>query len=210
MGLVDPVDQRVERYADLATAIMGAAPYLGPVRMIAVDGPAGSGKSTFALRLAQALHRAGGHAVVIHTDDLLDGWTDLESFWPRLEEWILRPLRRGKPGRFRRYDWQLERFGEAWEPLVVPEVLIVEGVASARAAAASALTRSVFVHAHRELRLRRGLARDGEGLRQQWLRWMHDEDRHFAADGTAARADLRVDGAPSLAHDPATEFVRLR
>ena len=41
-------------------------PSCGPVRLIAVDGHAGSGKSTFAGRLAEAL----GGAPVVHTDDL--------------------------------------------------------------------------------------------------------------------------------------------
>ena len=33
-----------------------------------------------------------GHA---HTDDLLAGWEDQFTFWPRLEEWVLVPLRAG-------------------------------------------------------------------------------------------------------------------
>ncbi|MGZ4454286.1 MAG: hypothetical protein ACXVWX_15310, partial [Nocardioides sp.] len=53
----------------------------------------------------------------------------------------------------------------------------------------------VWVEVPEELRLARGVARDGEALRHEWLRWAALEQAHFAADGTRERADLVVDGA---------------
>lgn len=199
----------VERYAELAGSVLGGEARLGPVRVVAVDGPAGSGKTTFAGRLAEALSAAGAGVSVLHTDDLLDGWGDVVAFWPRLERWVLGPLRRGEPAWYRRYDWVAERFSSDWRPVGVPDVLVLEGVSSARAAIRDELSRSVFVRARRASRLARGLARDGEALRAQWLRWMADEDAHFAADGTREHADLLVDGEPEIAHDTATEYVRI-
>jgi hypothetical protein len=199
----------VEKYAVLAEAVLAGEARLGPVRVVAVDGPAGSGKTTFAGRLAEALAAAGAGACVLHTDDLLDGWGDVVTFWPRLERWVLAPLRRGEAAWYRRYDWVAERFSADWRPVGVPDVLVLEGVSSARAAIRDELTWSVFVRARRASRLARGLARDGESLRGQWLRWMADEDGHFAADGTADHADLLVDGEPAVDHDTATEYVRI-
>jgi hypothetical protein len=199
----------VERYAELAESVLGGEARLGPVRVVAVDGPAGSGKTTFAGRLAEALSAAGAGVSVLHTDDLLDGWGDVVAFWPRLERWVLGPLRRGEPAWYRRYDWVAGRFGADWQPVGVPDVLVVEGVSSARAAMRAELTRSVFVRARRASRLTRGIARDGESLRAEWLRWMADEDAHLAADGTERHADLLVDGEPAVPHDPASEYVRI-
>jgi hypothetical protein len=199
----------IERYADLAAQIMARPARLGSVRVVAVDGPAGSGKTTFAGWLAGAVRRCGVVVGEFHTDDILDGWTDLHAYWPRLDEWILQPLGRGEPGRYRAYDWLAERFEDDWRPVPVPEVLILEGVASARSEIAGRLSLSVFVQAGPEVRLARGLARDGEALRPEWLRWMADEDVHYAADGTAERADVLVDGAPTVPHDPDTEYVGL-
>ena len=51
--------------------------------------------------------------------------------------------------------------------------------------------------------------RDGEAYRPHWERWASQEAAHFAADGTRNRADLRVDGAPDVEHDPATEIILL-
>ena len=93
--------------------------------------------------------------------------------------------------------------------LAAPPVLLVEGVGAARRATADLLAFTIWVEAPDELRLRRGLARDGAHLREQWEGWMRAEREWFERDGTAARADLRVDGAPSLPHDPAAKFVAL-
>jgi len=199
----------IERYADLAHHVLRQRPRLGPVRVVAVDGPAGSGKTTFAARLAAALRIDDARVEEIHTDDLLEGWTDQVSFWPRLLEWVLDPLRRGEPGRYRAYDWVNRRFGADWRPVLVPDVLIIEGVTSARAAIRAELTLGVFVTADRELRLARGIERDGEALRGEWELWMVGEDGHFATDETAAQVDLIVDGAPTVPHDPEKEYVRM-
>ncbi len=196
---------RVERYADLARAIRAAPPLLGPVRLVAVDGPAGSGKTTFAGRVATAL----GGAPVVHVDDLLEGWGDLRLFWGRVERWLLAPLRRGEPGRYRCYDWHAGRFAGDWIDIPPVGVVVFEGVSSARAAIRPELTESVFVTAPRSLRLDRGLQRDGIAMRPEWERWMAEEDAHFAADGTESAVRLVVDGASRVGHDRESEYVRL-
>ena len=45
----------VVRYLDLAEWIRVRSPRAGPSRIVAIDGPAGSGKSVFAARLAHVL-----------------------------------------------------------------------------------------------------------------------------------------------------------
>jgi uridine kinase len=196
-----------ETFADLAERIRAAPARLGPVRLVAVDGPAGAGKSTFADRLVGALRAAGADTAQIHTDDLLDGWADMVTFWPRFERDVLEPLRDGRSGSYRRYDWHAARFGEA-VPVPVPDVLVIEGVTSARAAIRPELTLSVFVTAPRDLRLARAVRRDGEALRPHLLRWLADEAAHFAADRTGEHADVVVDGAQEGPLDPEYQYLR--
>ena len=197
----------VHTYAALAETITKRPARLGPVRLVAVDGPAGSGKTTFARRLSAALRADGVRVAEVHTDDLLEGWADIVSFWPRLEAWILDPLRRGQDAAYRSYDWHTSRFRTEWTMVERPDTLVLEGVTTARAAVRAELTLGVFMVADRDLRLARGIARDGEALRPHWLRWMADEDAHFALDRTGDHVDVLVDGAPAAAHDPETEFV---
>lgn len=195
------------QFADLAARVLAAPARLGGVRFVAVDGRAGSGKTTFARRLAEALRAAGAEVAELHVDDLLDGWSDLDGYWTRLECGVLAPLRGGVDGAYRRYDWHRGRFEPDWAAVAVPEVLLLEGVGSARARARPELSLSVFVTAPREIRLARGLARDGESLRGEWTRWMGLEDAHFATDRTATTVDLVVDGNPVIDHDPQAEWV---
>lgn len=165
-----------------------------------MDGPAGSGKTTFAGRLGAA---AG--ARVIHSDDFPVPWEGPPDAWfPPLADQVLAPLARGEAGGFRRYDWVR---GAPAEPVPVPvaPVLLLEGVGAARRAAP--VCHRIWVEAPRPLRLARVLRRDGAHLEPRWRAWLAAEERWFAADGTRGRADLLVDGAARLPHDPETEFV---
>ena len=197
---------RIRRFVDLAEAVLAAPARLGPVRLVAVDGRAGSGKSTFARRFAAEAQGVGASVTQVHTDDLLEGWAGIVSFWPRLEQGVLGPLAAGGPGEYHCYDWDAGRFRSEPAVVPVPDVLIIEGVTSARAALCPRATLTVRVVAPRHVRLSRGIARDGEGLRQQWLRWMAAEEAHFAAEASG-RQDLVVDGASGLRHDLEREYV---
>lgn len=183
---------RIASIAAVADRVRTAAPRLGHTRLVVVDGPAGSGKTTYAGRLAAALD-----APVLHADDLLAGWGDLEGWWARLDAWVLGPLADGRPGRYRRYDWLAGCFGE-WHDLPVPDVLVVEGCGSARRAADRVAVLRVWVEAPDDVRLARGLERDGEELRGEWLAWMAAERSHYAAEATRERADVLVDGCTSM------------
>ena len=174
----------------LATWVRAAPPLLGSVRLVVVDGPAGSGKTTFAGRLAAVLD-----APVVHMDDLYEGWTGLsDGVWQRLESQLLAPLRSGRPGEYQVYDWDAARFAE-WATVPVSEVVVLEGVGAAARQVDRWASRRVWVEVDKALRMSRGLARDGEALRHEWERWAATESEHFAADGTRQRADLVVDGS---------------
>jgi len=51
----------------------------------------------------------------------------------------------------------------------------------------------IWLEAGRDIRLRRGIDRDGESYRPHWQRWAASEEALFALDGTRSRADLIVD-----------------
>ncbi|WP_433376099.1 uridine kinase family protein [Actinoplanes sp. CA-142083] len=193
------------RYADLAQEISQTAPRLGNTRLIAVDGPSGAGKTTFALRLAKQLD-----APVVHTDDLLDGWDDQFTFWERLERQVLGPIRRGETATYRRYQWHLGEFAGPPVRVDPAPAVLVEGVSAARREIRPELSLSVFVVAPSDLRWRRALARDGDdsvAFRAYLERWRAAEDRHFAEDDTRDAADLIVDGEATTGDD---RFTLLR
>ncbi|MGW3343231.1 uridine kinase family protein [Nonomuraea rubra] len=172
---------------DLASRISRLRPSCGPVRLVAVDGPAGSGKTTFAGRLGAELG-----CQVIHSDDFPVPWEEGPGGWfHALESQVLVPLQRGLPGGFRRYDWVRARYAGRVAVPVAP-VLVVEGVGTARASVAHLLAYSVWVEAAEPVRLRRVLERDGAALEPRWREWFEAERKWFAEDRTRERADLVV------------------
>ena len=194
---------KMPTYADLAVEIGRRPPKLGPVKLVAIDGPSGAGKTRFAENLAKA-----ANAPIVHTDDLLNGWDDQFTFWPRLEQQILSKLRNGEPARYQRYQWHEKQFGGPHVTVEPADVVLLEGVSAARRAIRAELSLAVFVVAPPELRFQRALARDGDdsvAFRAYLERWRAAEDRHFAEDQTAAAADLIVDGAATTGDD---RFVR--
>ena len=177
----------------LADRVRAAAPLLGPVRLVCVDGPAGSGKTTLADALAVEL---GPGAAVVHLDDLYEGWGGLEGVAERVETGLLVPLAQGRDGSYRRYDWVAGRL-DGTVAVPVPDVLVVEGCGSAPRSVDGRAVLRVWVEAPADERLARGLARDGEHLRPEWLAWTAAETAHFAREDTRRRADVVVDTGTS-------------
>lgn len=164
-----------------------AGPQCGTTTVIAVDGPAGSGKTT----LAGALAESAG-AQLVHMDDLYLGWSGLERSADRLREEILAPLWLGRVGRYRRYDWHAEELAETHE--VHPGgTLVVEGVGCVRAGTRGFFSVITWVEADDAIRLARGLARDGAAAEGHWRDWMGEERDVFARARTRELAQIRVD-----------------
>lgn len=194
----------IETYDDLAARIRARPPCARTTRVVAVDGPAGSGKTAFAARLAAVLA-----APTVHVDDICPGWSGLRQAAPRLVEWVFAPLAAGAGVRYRRYDWERGTYAE-WHEIPNGPLLIVEGVSSGSNAVAAHLTFLIWVSAPPHVRMARGIERDGESSRSRWKVWSEEEEKVFSAEGTRERADLCIDGAPSLPHDPEREFVVIR
>ena len=178
-------------FAALADRLLADPPRLGGTRLVGIDGPAGSGKTTVADRLADAL---GPAAHVLHMDDLYAGWT-LTGAAARLAAGVLRPLAHHRAGAYHRYDWAARRFATTPTPVPAVQVLIVEGCGSCPRAYDPWTTLRIWVEAPPELRLSRGVARDGAELADHWRRWQVVEAAVFAAERTRERADLRIDVA---------------
>jgi uridine kinase len=158
-------------------------------RLVCVDGPAGSGKTTLATQLAVELA-----CQVVHMDDLYEGWeAGPGGGAARLGSWVLEPLVAGRAGEYRRFDWVAGSYAEAHTVEPAP-FLVVEGCGAATRQVDPWAALRIWVEADDDERLHRGLLRDGEEARDHWQRWMADEAAHYAAEQTRARADVHLDG----------------
>lgn len=182
----DPED--VARVVDLARR---SSPRAGGVRVIAIDGPSGSGKTTLANAVSVALG-----CPTAQMDQIFPGWDGLAEAVALVTEQVLEPLARGEQAAYRTWDWERDRWNGT---ITVPrsEFLVLEGCGSSVGSAAAYAAVRVWVDAPRDVRMARGIARDGETFRPHWERWAAQEDALYAADGTRARADLIVDTTPA-------------
>jgi uridine kinase len=190
---------------DVIVAEILQAPRVGATRIVAVDGRAGSGKSSLARRLAE---RTG--ATLVQTDDFA-AWDDLAGWWPRFDAEVVLPLLDGRDAHFQVRDWAGDEFGRtlgSWKTAPWTPVVVIEGVTVTRREAIGRVAYRAWVEAAVEVRLRRGLGRDGESHRDLWLDWQRQEDEFFTVDQPERRADLIVHTDTDLPHDPAREVVR--
>jgi uridine kinase len=131
--------------------------------LIAIEGFGGSGKTTFAKKLASVL----GDAYVINIDDFIVKEKLTKHSWDkgafdraRLEDEVLAPLTTGRPASFRKLIWATN---ELSEPIAVPDTkyLIIEGISSYHPNIARYYTYKIWIDTPIEVAKERGRARDG-------------------------------------------------
>jgi uridine kinase len=117
--------------------------------------------------------------------------------WQRLRSQVLEPIRKGQRARYEQYSWLRDELssavtiGPGW-------VVIIEGVYSNRRELSGLYDLRVWVECPRELRLTRGLERDGETARRRWEEdWMPSEDRYIQEHRPHESADIVVAGYES-------------
>lgn len=178
------------RRPSITEAIKAVQPQDRLTKIVAIDGYGGSGKSELANRLVRGLRKAA----VVRTDDFAQptvlGWE-----WDRMRAQVLQPLVSDRPARYQRYDWDIDKLAE-WHDIPVGGTLIVEGVSSMRDELGRYWDFAIWLECAYDIRLRRGVERDGEARRSQWTAvWMPEEDEYFHAQRPDQKADLVIDSS---------------
>jgi energy-coupling factor transporter ATP-binding protein EcfA2 len=175
---------------DVVARTLAAAPTLGARRLICVDGPAGSGKTTLAAAIRRAVPREMSRRVV-HLDDLYPGWDGLRAGVVHVAEAVVTPLAQGRPGRYRRWDWHASAPGP-WMEVPLVDVLVLDGVGAGALAYDELITTLVWVEADHGVRLTRGITRDGPASGDDFVAWMAREAPYLEEQRTRERADVVV------------------
>ncbi|RLV55211.1 dephospho-CoA kinase [Aeromicrobium phragmitis] len=166
-------------------ALADREPACGRVRVVAVDGRSGAGKSWFAERLARRLA-----APVFSLEDIYPGWRGLEATVPLVRD-VLAALAVDEFGRVPRWDWEHDRPGDSIVVSPAP-TLIVEGVGAGATPLRPFLSLLVWLEAPDDVRKERALARDGKTFAPWWDVWAEQERAHFSREMTAGAADLVI------------------
>ena len=180
---------------DVISAINNSSALCGNSRIVTIDGPAGSGKTTLANEIATEFAKSKVEVSVVHLDELYEGWDDAlgQKLYERIEAWVLTPLRNGLGPKHLKYDWRLDKY-TTWSELPVTPVLIIEGVGSGHTSLRKEVSQAIWVEADENLLLDRVVQRDGEVVRDEMLIWKARERAYFELHGVKKAAQIHLRG----------------
>jgi uridine kinase len=172
-------------------------PPQGECKVIAIDGPAGAGKTTMAAALSEKLDGAP----IVHMDDLYRGWENslTPALTALLKDQILTPISQGKSAGFAPWNWDSSR---ADEMVYIPRnrFLILEGVGSAQRIVRQFATTLIWIDIDPQIGLERVLERDQNRVSdmvefsRQMEFWQGRQALHFSQENTFDGVHLRFDG----------------
>jgi uridine kinase len=196
---------QVSNLSELVDKINESSKKCGQTKIIVIDGPAGSGKTTLAKSLSGLLE----NCPIIHMDEIYDGWENALS--PKtsqdLVEWIINPLLESRSIEFVKYDWYLEK---RIEKVVInlPKVLIIEGVGSSSFEISKYASLKLWIEVTKETGINRVLTRDGQQIQEQMKKWQSQESKFFIENNSKENSDIWIDGDPVVKIDTSSQFVR--
>ena len=161
------------------------------VTLLAIDGPAGAGKTTLAAKL-EAEYSAHSTVRTIHMDDLYDGWEGaLGGALTQTLSDITSAHLNGKDYTVKFFNWYLMKFDR--EEIIVPtDYLILEGVGAAQAVVRHAGATTYWLDIDAETGLKRVLARDGAHIEKQMRQWQIQQAIHFDVDQTRENCEFKI------------------
>jgi uridine kinase len=155
--------------------------------LVGIGGHGASGKSTLASRIADEI----ADTQIVATDSF---WNGSQFELDRLRTDVVDVLLAGDVAAYDEWDWAAKELRPG--RTVTPDgVVIIEGVCALHQMFRDDLAVRVWIEAPYEVRLTRGVARDGEASRDTWVNvWMPNEAAYVERDDPISCAHLIVDG----------------
>jgi len=159
--------------------------------LLAIDGPAGAGKTTFAAKL-EAEFSVHSTVKVIHMDDLYNGWDNaLSNPLSEILDRISTAHLAGREFVIKKFNWHTMEF-DSEEKIAPTDYLIIEGVGAAQQIVRETGATTYWLDIEPEIGLQRVLDRDGAHLEVQMHQWQVDQDKHFARDETRENCEFKL------------------
>ena len=195
----------VSELSELVTKVDDSSLKCGGTKLITIDGPAGSGKTTLAISLSKLFN----DCPIIHMDEIYEGWQSALTTKTSqdLVNWIINPLLEQSVIVFNKYDWALgKRLGQV--VINYPKVLIIEGVGSSVIEVSKYACLKLWIEVPPEIGINRVLDRDGQDIQAQMESWQTQEKNYFIENKTKENSDIWIDGDPVVGIDTSSQFVR--
>jgi uridine kinase len=172
-----------------------------PKFIIGIDGPGGSGKSTFAKELIEIMK----NTEIVHMDDFYKSEKmrtesgssfEIGAFfdWRKLESQVLIPFSENVGISFQKYDWPSDSL-KYWQSISKESNIIVEGVYSIRNELSPYYDLKIWIDCPAEICLTRGIERDGIEIKEYWQNvWLKQEKDYLGKHKSFLYADLKISG----------------
>ncbi len=196
---------QVSNLSELVDKVNESSKKCGQTKIVVIDGPAGSGKTTLAKSLSALLE----NCPIIHMDEIYEGWEN--ALTPKtstdLVDWVINPLLEDKSIEYIKYDWNLE---QRIEKIVInnPKVIIIEGVGSSSSEISEHACLKLWIEVNEETGINRVLDRDGRQIQEQMKKWQTQESKFFIENNSKENSDIWIDGDPVVKIDTSSQFVR--
>ena len=157
--------------------------------IIAIDGPAGAGKTTLAHEIFLALSPKIS-VNVIHMDDLYDGWDNaLTDDLTQILKYLVLKHQSQEPANLARYNWATNSF-DANEVVTPSDLLVLEGVGSGDKSLQDQIAALIWIDIDPEIGVKRVIERDGPGVSIQMQKWLGTQQQYFSQHSTREKADF--------------------
>jgi uridine kinase len=157
--------------------------------VIAIDGPAGAGKTTLAHEIFLALSPKMS-VNVIHMDDLYDGWENaLTNDLTQILQYLSAQHQSQQPANLSRYNWSTSSFDPA-EVIEPADLLILEGVGSGDKSLQDQFAALIWIDIDPNIGVQRVTERDGPGVTNQMQKWLGTQQQYFSQHSTREKADF--------------------
>jgi uridine kinase len=157
--------------------------------IIAIDGPAGAGKTTLASHLSAALSLKY-KCTVIHMDQIYNGWsTPFDEHFTEALLQIVKAHKKAEAIPLAQYNWHESAYDER-HLLPASQLLILEGVASTHSLIRDELSASLWIEIEPKIGLDRVLARDGKEISDEMNQWLVLQAQHFTENDSQMKADF--------------------
>jgi uridine kinase len=157
--------------------------------IIAIDGPAGAGKTTLASDLSLSLGRFM-KVHTLHMDNYYHGWNSpFDKEWEEILIHAVNCHKSASPLSLKRYDWNSQQYASEVKEKS-SQLLILEGVGSGSEFIRENLSSLIWIDVDPELGFKRVMQRDGDGISDEMRHWLELQKQHFQRNQVEIHADF--------------------
>jgi uridine kinase len=196
---------QISPISELVELIQSSSIKCGETKVVCIDGPAGSGKTT----LANSLSKYLDNCPIVHMDEIYEGWEEAlsQKTTNDLYQWIIEPLLKKQLIEFFKFDWTISKRNKK---VVIRShsYLIIEGVGSSVKKVSEHASLKIWIEVNQSLGIERVLKRDGQQIKDQMKNWQIQELNYFNENKTKENSNIWIDGSPEVNIDTSSQFVR--